>query len=373
MTKSELDSGWFARTIRRKPQNLLWEITNACNLRCRHCESAAGAILPQELNHDQALDLCDQIVAMHWKRVNITGGEPLLRRDWAEIACRLSQGGCTVALITNGLLFNEKTARQAKEAGVTTVAVSLDGLAETHNRIRPTAGKETRSVFAAALAALDTAGQAGLRTVAITQINRWNYGELPEIHSLLTEHGISGWQLQPAVPLGRLREIEEPYLLPVQQLAELEAYCARLIRNHAADKRGLAVAVMHTLGYYGENELVIRGGFHPGRRRFFVGCVGGWRALAVTADGLTKPCAILPRLFAVGDLKQEGLAEVWADRDRFAYQAHWEENKLEGYCARCQYRCLCRAGCTAMAYALTGSIYHNPYCIYGQAKRESGE
>jgi radical SAM protein with 4Fe4S-binding SPASM domain len=94
--------------------------------------------------------------------------------------------------------------------------------------------------------------------------------------------------------------------------------------------------------------------------------------LAITADGLIKPCAILPRLFAVGDLRRERLAEIWADEDRFAYQSHWDEAKLEGYCARCEYRCICRAGCTAMAYALTGSIYHNPYCIYGHAMRESG-
>ena len=356
MTPAELDSGWFARTVPRKPQSLLWEITNGCNLRCRHCESAAGVKLPQELSRDEAMDVCDQIVAMKWRRVSITGGEPLLRPDWAEIARRLSHGGCSVALITNGLRFDQQAADRAKEAGVATVALSLDGLAETHNRIRPAAGAEQRSGFAA----------------AITQINLWNYDQLPALHQLLTELGVDGWQLQNAVPLGRLREIDEPYVLPVTRLVELEAYCARLIQERAAGGRGPTIAVMHSIGYYGKNETVIRAGYRQTRRRFFVGCVGGWRGLAITADGLIKPCAILPRLFAVGDLRRERLAEIWADEDRFAYQSHWDEAKLEGYCARCEYRCICRAGCTAMAYALTGSIYHNPYCIYGHAMRESG-
>ena len=41
----------------------------------------------------------------------------------------------------------------------------------------------------------------------------------------------------------------------------------------------------------------------------------------------------------------------------------WNEELLEGECAACTFRKVCRAGCTSMAYAVTGTIYDNPYCL----------
>jgi radical SAM protein with 4Fe4S-binding SPASM domain len=367
---SALDSGWFARTIERRPQNLMWEITDACNLRCLHCEAAAGKKEHDELSHDEAMDVCDQIVAMGWEQVNITGGEPLLRQDWAEIAARLTAGGVMVHLVTNGDLFRGDVVAQAKAAGVRTIAVSLDGLAETHDaiRVRP-GGKKEPSSFAAATGALVAARAAGFKTVAITHVNRWNFPELPAMQKLLREREIDAWQIQLGVPLGRLRQIDEPYLLPVERLPEMEEFAAQLIEEHTQTGLPPAIAIMHSLGYYGKNEMTIRRGF-DNKRRFFVGCVGGWRALGLTSDGRVKPCPAMPREFLVGDVRREPLAAIWDDQSRFAYQSAWDENKLEGNCRHCQYRCICRAGCTAMAYALTGSIYNNPYCIYGQAMAE---
>jgi len=259
---SKLDGGWFARTIPRQPINLLWEITDACNLRCLHCEAAAGRRLPDEMTPAEAADLCGQIVAMGWRRVHLTGGEPTLRADWPEIARRLSRGGCAVALITNGLTFDRDRAGEAGNAGVTSVAVSLDGLRETHNRIRPAPGaRREGSSFDAALRALDAAMGAGLAATAITHINRWNFPELDAMHRLLREHGVHGWQVQLGVPLGRLREIDEPYMLPVEKLPELEAFLAAKIE--AGD--GPMIAVMHSIGYFGKHEAVIRRGGRTGR------------------------------------------------------------------------------------------------------------
>ncbi|HPQ67684.1 MAG TPA: radical SAM protein [bacterium] len=367
-----MDSSWFSRTVPRKPTNLLWEITDACNLRCLHCEASAGRKRENEFTADEADELCRRIVAMKWQRVNLTGGEPLLRRDWPHLARQLADGGIHVTLVTNGLLFDEKIAAQAVEAGVKTVAVSIDGLRATHDRIRPRPEHQNDlpSCFDAAIAALRRAKDAGLTTAAITHVNLWNFGEREELHRLLHAERVDGWQIQLGVPLGRLREVDEPYLLPIERLAELEEFCAQMIRRAQDDSTAPAIAVMHTIGYYGKNEMIIRRGARRDTQRFFVGCVGGWRALAITSDGMVKPCAILPREFAVGNVREESLETIWNDRDRFTYQAHWDAEDLEGYCAECRYRFICRAGCTAMAYALTGTIYNNPYCLYRRAMEE---
>ncbi len=368
MPPSPLDSGWFVRTVPRIPKNLLWEITDACNLRCLHCESSAGRRSAGELDHDEALDLADQIVATGWRHVNVTGGEPLLRRDWPDLCRRLADGGCKVALVTNGLRLDAHARRVARDVGVSTIAVSLDGMQPTHDRIRPGPGKRPVSCFDGAVRALREARADGFGTVAITHVNRWNVDELPSMHRLLGEVGARGWQLQLGVPLGRLREIDEPYMLDIEQLPELERRCAGFIAAHRADPELPAIAVMHSIGYYGPHEAEIRGGY-GGRRRFFVGCVGGWRALGITSDGQVKPCAMMPRSFAVGDLRRERLATIWDDRERFVHQVQWDADRLEGACADCEYRHLCRAGCTAMAWGLSGSIYNNPFCLQALKRR----
>jgi len=368
MGKADLDSKWFVRNVPRRPINLLWEITDACNLRCLHCEASAGRRSPDELTHEQALDLAHQIAAMRWRSVNITGGEPLMRRDWDELAAVVAASGAHVTLVTNGLLFDDAVIERARAAGIKSVACSLDGLEETHERIRPGPRSKPGGSFQAALRTFRVAREAGFGTAAITHFNRWNYPDLPAMHELLTELRVGAWQVQLGVPLGRLREIDEPYLIEVERLPEVEALCARLIEASRADERAPAIKVVHTIGYYGKHELTLRRGTED-KERFFVGCVGGWRVLGVTSDGMVKPCGMLPRNFGVGDLKTERLADVWGDVDRFDYQAHWDEKKLEGYCRICDYRCICRAGCTSMAYGLTGSIYNNPYCVYRLIKQ----
>jgi len=65
----------------------------------------------------------------------------------------------------------------------------------------------------------------------------------------------------------------------------------------------------------------------------------------------------------VGNVRREPFAEIWNDADRFSYNTKWREELLEGRCAQCAFRRLCRAGCRTMAFAVTGTIYDNPFCI----------
>lgn len=116
-----------------------WELTLACNLRCGHCASSAGMPRPNELNVDEAIDLCDQFPPLLVQEVDFTGGEPLLRADWPKIAARLREHNIPARMVTNGLLL-EQNVPLLKDAGIATVGVSLDGLEATHDRIRRRSG-----------------------------------------------------------------------------------------------------------------------------------------------------------------------------------------------------------------------------------------
>ena len=91
--------------------------------------------------------------------------------------------------------------------------------------------------------------------------------------------------------------------------------------------------------------------------------MAGCLAVAIASNGDVKGCPTHPSPFVVGNVRREALRTIWEDRSRFAYNTDWKEELLEGGCARCDFRRLCRAGCTSMAYAVTGTIHDNPYCV----------
>ncbi len=346
----------FAALVRRVPQHCVWDLTNACNLRCVHCELEAGHAAPDELSTEEALRVADELIELGCRKVSLTGGEPLLRPDWPVIAEHLAAAGVWVSLMTNGLRLTPEVLDRAGAVGVSGVSVSLDGLRTVHDRIR-VAPTRAPSRFDAAVTALERVAASPLRSSVITQVNQWNLAQLDDLHELLCKLGVELWQVQLALPLGRLLTIREPYLIAPTDLPELTATLARFARAQR-----LRLAVADSIGYYDEHEPLLRR-TQDGRRAFWTGCMAGCLGVAIASNGDVKGCPTHPAAFVVGNVRQEGFRAIWEDRGRFAYNTEWNEDLLQGECARCEFRRLCRAGCTSMAYAVTGTIYDNPYCV----------
>ncbi|MFH1437821.1 MAG: radical SAM protein [Pseudomonadota bacterium] len=344
--------------MRRVPLHVIWEITNACNLRCIHCEGSAGRRDPGELSTDEALKLCDALIDEGCRNCNVTGGEPLLRRDWDSICSRLAEGGVKVTLVTNGTCVDEAVIRRALKAGVSSVALSLDGTRATHDRIRPK-GAHRKSSFDDVMNAIGLLRPSGLDIAVITHINRWNIDELKDVYALISQKGAALWQVQLGLPLGRLRRIEEPYMISPRQLMPV----ARLLGSLILEDRRPAIRVTDTIGYYSEWEPVLRRPIRGGLG-FWTGCYAGILCAGIESNGNVKGCPSQPPEFIAGNIRDRPFHDLWADEHGFAYNTRWQEEKLTGFCARCPYRRLCRAGCTSLAYSVTGTIYENPYCLH---------
>ncbi len=353
----------LAATVERIPAHCFWEITDACNLRCIHCEADSGRVDPDELSPDEALDLVDDLVDAGCQRVCLTGGEPLVRRDWSDIARRFVERDVDVTVISNGLCVDDDAAQKMKAIGVTGVSISVDGRQSVHDAIRIGARERDGSVYERAIAAIARGKRAGLKVAVITQIHRHNLEDLPMLHDLFATLAVDAWQLQICMPLGRLVRFREKYLLEPRRLPELVATIAGFIRAGR-----VPILVADNIGYYGRTEPLLRSSMKP-QPVFWAGCMAGCRVVGIRSNGDVKGCPSHPAPFVVGNVRQTSFAELWGDASHFAYNTAFDSKLLEGRCATCAYREICRAGCTSMAFAVTGTVYDNPFCLQRAAPR----
>jgi MoaA/NifB/PqqE/SkfB family radical SAM enzyme len=165
--------------------------------------------------------LTEELAELGCEYAVLSGGEPLLRQDWPVLARSFRSHGVTVGMISNGILMDAMTAKAVKASGVSVVAVSVDGLEATHDRIRQREG-----AFRAALRALRNAADEGLRIHVVTHVNRLNRVEVPHLQSVLEEIGVRTWLVQLSAPMGRMKARRD-LILDREEVRELATWLAK--------------------------------------------------------------------------------------------------------------------------------------------------
>jgi sulfatase maturation enzyme AslB (radical SAM superfamily) len=124
----------------RVPVHVVWEITVACNLKCRHCGSRAGHRRANELSTQECLQVVEQLAELGTREVSLIGGEAYLRSDWIELIRAIRHHGMRCALQTGGRGLTNARLRLARDAGLQGVGVSIDGLEALHDETRGVPG-----------------------------------------------------------------------------------------------------------------------------------------------------------------------------------------------------------------------------------------
>lgn len=343
------------------PRYCVWELTLACDLRCLHCGSYAGARRDDELPYEEMERVADQLADLRCEKVTLGGGEPTLHPRWHDLGRRLSDRGVRVNLISNGWSWSPEHVDKARHARLANVAFSLDGFEEAHDKVRK-AGS-----FARVVAALDLCAAAGLPASVVTHVNQLNARTLPEFRAFLGRHRVSSWQVQLGIPSGALRDNRDLVIQPddllwlVPQLAAMRADASARPVLFAADN----------VGYFGRHEKPLRDrGAEIG---FWIGCRAGMQVIGIESNGNVKGCLSLPSArhgddhFVEDSLRHRPLADIWNDPKSFAWNRDFTESQLGGFCAVCRYRDICRGGCAWTAYSHTSNRFDNPYCFYRRA------
>ncbi|MBI5543991.1 MAG: radical SAM protein [Deltaproteobacteria bacterium] len=352
-----------------RPHYCVWELTLACNLRCGHCGSSAGAPRPEELDTAQCVDVVNQLADLECRLITLSGGEPTLRSDWEEIARAAVARGVTVNMVSNGTTITAELAGRMATSGLANVGISIDGPQRIHDEVR---GQGTFQRTAQGMMQLQ---RAGVRTAVLTHLDQSTAACLPEIHQLAVDLGAVAWRVQLGKPMGRLCENRHKLLRPEDLLTVLPTI-ARLKQSSP-----IWVDVGDSIGYFGPYEKTLRRSAWGNMRDQWTGCQAGRFAIGIESDGGVKGCLSLQaRLdgceggrdpFREGDLRTQRLAEIWFASGAFAFNREQDLEKLSGACRGCRHQTSCRGGAKCVAAAFTGALTEDPYCYHRVARLAS--
>lgn len=345
------------------PVVAVWELTLACNMRCRHCGSRAGKDRVEELSLEEMLVIARDLAEMGCQRVTLSGGEPLMRKEWPEIARTLIEGGVKVNMISNGHLFSEEEADRALEVGMNNIAFSIDGLEESHTHVRRVKGNWRKI-----LSNFEICRQKGMTYGAITTIFRTNMNELEEVRQILIDSGVGLWQLQLATPSGNMDDSRDLMIQP-EAMFDLIPMLAEMRK-----RPGIRIDIGDNIGYYGgyEEDLRCAYGKEPQEDEvnFWTGCRAGCQVVGIESNGNVKGCLSLPSAknnvdeFVEGNLRERSLREIWEAPNSFAFNRKFKIEQLEGFCRTCEWAEICRGGCSWGAFAHSGSRNESIYCYH---------
>ncbi len=320
----------------------VWEITLRCNLRCSHCGSSAGLPRANELTTQECFRLCEELAELGCEDVSLMGGEPFLREDWFSIAQCIKNLGMNLSIVSNGTIL-DKFIDKISQLKPKVVGISLDGMKESHEKIR---GKGT---FEKVIRAIELLREKGIQTTVITTVSKINFKDLPEMKNLFYKKGIN-WQIQIAMPFGNFKK--------EQMLSKEEFYATALfIAKERIENsfKNLPVIGAHCYGYFSK--------ILPGCS--WEGCSAGITSIGITSDGGIVGCLSMGNdRFIEGNIREKSLKEIWENPNSFSYNRKFDKNQLGPNCKDCKYGAICKGGCNAMSYILTGQFHNDPYCFY---------
>jgi radical SAM protein with 4Fe4S-binding SPASM domain len=339
-----------------RPVYVVWELTLQCDQPCTHCGSRAGESRPDELTTAEALDVVRQLAAMRAGEVTLIGGEAYLYPGFLDVVRALRAAGIRPTMTTGGRGITRELVQRMAEAGLAAVSVSIDGLEATHDLQRAAPGS-----FRSATAALQWLKEAGMQTASNMNVNRLNAPDLEAVYDHLKSMGISAWQVQLTVPLGRAADRPELLLQP-WDLLDVVPRIAKLKQRAFGD--GIVVMPSNNLGYFGPEETLLRS-IARGGKDHWQGCMAGRFTLGIESDGAVKGCPSLQTSHYVGGrLREESLQQIWDTAPELSFTRDRSTEELWGFCRTCDFAEVCKGGCSFTAHALFGRRGNNPYCHY---------
>ena len=231
---------------------VVWNSTRTCNLKCRHCYMSSDAKkYNDELSTEEAKRFIDDLAEFNVPVLLFSGGEPLIRPDFFELAAYAAEKGVRPTLSTNGTLITLEVAQRIKDIGVGYVGISLDGLQDVNDQFRGMDG-----AFAAAMQGIKNCVAVDQRVGLRFTINHHNIEELENIFDFIERENIDRVCFYHLVYSGRGTEMMEEDVTPEQSRKAMDII---IRRTRDFEARGLKKEILtvdnHCDGVYMRKSL----------------------------------------------------------------------------------------------------------------------
>ena len=204
--------------------------TRLCNLACLHCYSESGPNQRGGLDPASVTDALEVLRGEGYETVSLSGGEPLVYDEIGTVVQSAKEMGFRVTMVTNGLLVNARNASVVSK--LDGLAISFDGLAETHDVVRARPG-----AFDRASAALRQLAGEGRPVAAAISLTREAIPELPDLAYHLVAQGARALQIRPVARAGRATSMSPGALGGATDRARLFLVAAALGQELEPDVR----------------------------------------------------------------------------------------------------------------------------------------
>lgn len=350
----KIKNSLFRKDIIYSPIRIYFEITLACNLRCRYCYNDSGMPRANELSTKEIFQALDDFKKQNVLDIRFTGGEPTCRKDWFEIMAYAKKLDFAVSCNTNAAYTDESIPEKFAKLNIEQVTVSLDGNKENHERNR---GKNT---FDRTVLNLQKMHDLGVNLRINTLINKYSINDIEfllDIASKCTKE-INFFTI---VFLGRGFHAENSDGVTVYEHLEMSKKIEKL-KNKYPDLKILHFAEVSratSVGQESESKFLLKVGPPSGFTTFNVISNGDY------ACGGYSP--YISKSLPLGNVKQQNIFDVW-QADEKLEKIREDSHKLILFCNKCEK--FKNRECQGSKYEtelirLLNPEVKNPTCIFG--------
>lgn len=328
-----------------------WHITDSCDQRCEHCyifsEGHPHLVEVSTARAAEVVEQCEDMCARMGRRpyFYITGGDPLLHPHIEAILGLLKEREIPFTILGNPFHISDESCRMLKSYGCEKYQLSLDGLRETHDKIRKPGS------FDSTIEKIDVLKRNGIRVAVMTTVSGTNMNEIPELIDLVVERGVNLFAFGRYCPTSEEKSV---HMTPTEYRDFLDRVWHKFEQHKDAGTTFNLKDHLWTLYLYEKGFFKIPEGCREDA--IYDGCHCGDCHFTIQPDGSVMACRRFDS--RVGNLFNTPLHKLWTGPAMEKYRRY----ELFEKCAKCELLRFCR-GCPAVAYGYHKSFYApDPQC-----------
>ncbi len=345
---------------------VVWNITRTCNLNCIHCYSSSESkVYEGELTTEEGKIFIDDLTDFKVPVLLFSGGEPLVRNDFFNLAEYAANNNIRSTISTNGTLIDREMAKDFRKIGIGYVGISIDGIGDNNDRFRGQKG-----AFDRALEGIKHCQEEGQKVGLRFTINKNNYKEISEIFRLIEEENIPRVCFYHLVYSGRGSELIEEDISPetTREIMDNIMDWTTYFDNKKNQKEVLMVD-NHADGIYIYNK-VKENDPEKARRIYELLSINGGNRSGIAISNVDSKGDVHPDQFTqthtVGNVKEKPFGDIWTDTSNEILRGLKDRKPLlKGRCSKdfCKWIDVCNGNFRARAEAYYGDFWaQDPAC-----------